>query len=440
VLANCVLDYRHESDFISSNFVNKLLVRSKTYQVPGDNSSETTRHFLWASKGNAFLIYQMNLASSQQNSKSGLPNEKAFTLANGFNLPLQTKAFQSAQKPTQRTYFNRELINSLNVTNSQPEARTERAKASGRKGKYKPAWQRLSEKSTTKSRVCVLLDELKNYELANNFRACHSRFLTTTCGTHITERKATFYCGHRACVFCAEIRSRRMREKYLPKVTAFAADNVRLAPCHLVLTQKHYLGEVLSDSIKRLLANFRKLIRREFWKHHLSPGGVYAVEFTLGKDGCWHAHLHCLVFRQRFFNVKSFRREWKEVTNDSVNFKIDRVTDIKTGLFELVKYISKPLDAEKYKANHLKQVLDLKAQRLFSTFGTFRAFAASFEVPEVETAPEAVQTLDNGNCPHCSLPLFSLMLGIREQIELERFIAEQKSRKIPTPNARGKPT
>ncbi len=438
MLANCVLDYRHESSFISSYFVNKLLVRSKTYQVPGDYSSETTRHFLWASKGNAFLIYQMNLASRQQNSRSGLPDEKAFTLANGFNLPLQTKTFQSAQKPTQRAYFNREFINSLNVTNSQSEARTERAKASGRKRKYKPAWQRLNEKNTTKSRVCVLLDELKNYELADNFRACHSRFLTTTCGTHITERKATFYCGHRACVFCAEIRSRRMREKYLPKVTAFAADNVRLAPCHLVLTQKHYLGEALSDSIKRLLANFRKLIRREFWKHHLSPGGVYAVEFTLGKDGSWHAHLHCLVFRQRFFNVKSFRREWKEVTNDSVNFKIDRVTDIKSGLFELVKYISKPLDAEKYKANHLKQVLDLKAQRLFSTFGTFRAFAASFEVPEVETAPEALQTLDNGNCPHCSLPLFSLMLGIREQIELERFIAAQKSHR--TPGARGKPT
>jgi hypothetical protein len=373
------------------------------------------------------------LASKQQNSPLEPQPGKFFIPANGFNLPLQTRAFQSAQKPSQQAYFNRELINSLNVTNSQPEARTERAKASGRKGKYKPAWQRLSEKNTTKSRVCVLLDELKNYELADNFRACHSRFLTTTCGTHITERKATFYCGHRACVFCAEIRARRMREKYLPKVAAFAADNVRLAPCHLVITQKHYSGEQLADSIKRLLANFRKLIRREFWKQHLSAGGVYAVEFTLGKDGCWHAHLHCLVFRQRFFNVKSFRREWKEVTKDSVNFKIDRVADIKSGLFELVKYISKPLDAEKYQAKHLKQVLNLKAQRLFSTFGTFRAFAASFEVPEPETAPEVVQTLENGNCPHCSQPLFSLMLGIREQIELEKFIAEQKPHKSIPP-------
>jgi hypothetical protein len=45
----------------------------------------------------------MSFANIQQNSKSGLPDEKAFTLANGFNLPLQTRAFQPAQKPTQQS-------------------------------------------------------------------------------------------------------------------------------------------------------------------------------------------------------------------------------------------------------------------------------------------------------------------------------------------------
>jgi hypothetical protein len=369
----------------------------------------------------------MSFANSHQQKSAFERQASEASLANGFNLPLQTKAFQPTQKPPPHTYFNRELLNSLNVVNSQRQARQTALEVSRRKGKHKPAWQRLSEKNTTKSYICRLLSELGNYELANNFRACHSRFLTTTCGTHVTERKATFYCGHRACVFCSEIRARQRRENYLPKVTAFASENAQLTPCHLVLTQKHYLGEALSDSIKRLLANFRKLIRREFWKHHLSHGGVYAVEFTLGKDGCWHAHLHCLVFRRSFFNVLSFRREWKDVTGDSVNFRIDRVVDIKSGLFELVKYISKPLDAEKYKTNHLRQVLDLKAQRLFSTFGAFRAFAASFIVPEVETQPEALQTLENGNCPQCSQPLFSLMLDIHGLIELERFIAEQKA-------------
>jgi hypothetical protein len=59
----------------------------------------------------------MSFANIQQNSKSGLPDEKAFTPANGFNLPLQTRgarvrvhkkkkgiASNDAKKPLKRTY------------------------------------------------------------------------------------------------------------------------------------------------------------------------------------------------------------------------------------------------------------------------------------------------------------------------------------------------
>ncbi len=376
-----------------------------------------------------------NIASSQFKPLQNADNaqlersvqlNQPYHLSTAFN-SLAVSPFQSHLSQTKHAYFNSELLNSHNVINSQREARQTASEPRKHTRKHKPLWQRLTDKNATKSRICNLLSELGNYELADNFRACHSRFLATTCGTHITERKATFYCGHRACVFCSEIRARQRRENYLPKVAAYSKANPKLTPCHLVLTQKHYYGEQLTDSIKRLTANFRKLIRRDFWHAHLSAGGAYAVEFTLGSDGFWHSHLHCLVFRNKFFNVKSFRREWKEVTNDSVNFRIDRVTDVKAGLGEVLKYISKPLDAEKFQVEHLKQVLNLKGQRLFSTFGAFRQFAASFVVPERETQPEAEQTLDNGNCPHCSQPLFSIMLGIHGLIELEKFIAEQKA-------------
>jgi hypothetical protein len=378
----------------------------------------------------------MNIASNRlkppQNARNAQPERTSLQLNHPYPLvasslnSLVGVPFQSQLSQTERAYFNSELLNSHNVVNSQREARQTASEPRKRGGKHKPLWQRLSEKTATKNRICTLLSELGNHELADNFRACHSRFLAVTCGTHVTERRATFYCGHRACVFCSEIRARERRGNYLPKVAAFASENAHLTPCHVVLTQKHYRGEQLSDSIKRLTANFRKLIRRDFWKNHLSAGGAYAVEFTLGKDGCWHAHLHCLVFRNKFFHVNLFRREWKDTTGDSVNFRIRRVTDVKAGLTEVLKYISKPLDAEKFKVSHLKQVLNLKGQRLFSTFGAFRSFAASFVVPERETQPEAERTLDNGNCPHCSQPLFSIMLGIHGLIELEKFIAEQK--------------
>jgi hypothetical protein len=43
------------------------------------------------------------LASNERNSKLEPQASEAFTLANGFNLPLQTKPFQPAQKPTQQS-------------------------------------------------------------------------------------------------------------------------------------------------------------------------------------------------------------------------------------------------------------------------------------------------------------------------------------------------
>ena len=338
-------------------------------------------------------------------------------LINGFP-PVQKSPVLSQSKLSERAYFNSRRDNVIKSqtgsTESQPKARKTRA-----------IWERLQSKNATKKSVCSLLDDL-DPELSEKFRACHSRFLVTTCGTHTAERKATFYCGHRACVFCAEIRARRIRDKYLPKVAAFAKENPNLTPCHLVLTQKHYQSERLSDSVARLLGNFRKLARRAFWKSHLSGGGVYAVEFTRGTDGAWHTHLHCLVFRNKFFDVRAFRREWNDVTGDSVNFKIDRIANVKSGLFEIVKYISKPMDVDKFKARHLKQVLDLKSSRLFASFGAFRAFAASFVVPDEEKPSGRSQTLESGICEHCQKPLVSKLVGIAELIELEKSQSQRK--------------
>ncbi len=166
---------------------------------------------------------------------------------NGFDSSVRNKEkpFQSARSPTPHTYFNSLDLSKHNVINSQREARQTASEPRKHTRKHKPLWQRLTDKNATKSRICNLLSELGNYELADNFRACHSRFLATTCGAHITERKATFYCGHRACVFCSEIRARQRRDKYLPKVAAYSKANPKLTPCHLVLTQNIITGNSL---------------------------------------------------------------------------------------------------------------------------------------------------------------------------------------------------
>ena len=285
---------------------------------------------------------------------------------------------------------------------------------------------RMSDKHQTKTALIKLADELRECVFSDQLRSCHRAFQTLTCGQHVAERKVTFKCGHRACPFCAEIRSQRIRENYLPKVEAFVAENSGLTPCHLVITQSHRRNELLSDSVKRLLGNFRKLVRRGFWKKHLAAGGCYAVEFTIGSDGAWHCHLHLLVFRRKFFDVRQFRAVWRDITGDSVNFRIDRVESVFEGLREVVKYISKPIDVSKFQARHLRQVLDLKSVRLFSSFGDFRTFAAGFDVPEAESPSDNARKLEGDCCDQCGEHLFLLHLDIRQQIDFERFRLLQK--------------
>ena len=70
--------------------------------------------------------------------------------------------------PSAKTYFNSKELSLHNVINSQKKLR--------KPNKFKPFWERLSEKTETKKRVCFLLDQLKNYELADKFRDCHARF------------------------------------------------------------------------------------------------------------------------------------------------------------------------------------------------------------------------------------------------------------------------
>jgi hypothetical protein len=224
-----------------------------------------------------------------------------------------------------------------------------------------------------------------------------------------------------------------LQEDYLPKLEAFAKENPRETPCHLVLTQKQYKGESLINSIKRLLKNFEKMRRRAVWSEYFAAGGLYGVEFTQGKRGGWHTHLHCEVFRSKFLNVKQFRAAWLDVTGDSMNFKIKRIDTLKGGLEEIIKYISRPKDVANYTAGDAEQLLELKGVKLFGTFGRFRKFCASYQTPEPSEPLEIIALMfpkdpliEGDLCDCCGLTLFRLRLDIAGRIELEKHVYAAK--------------
>jgi hypothetical protein len=344
----------------------------------------------------------MTFANSQQKlNQKPLADAEPF-VKNCFNSSVRNKEnpFQSQQKPLPRTYLDKRVIN---PQTSNPRTRSQRAR----------------ERLQTKQHLVGLARELHEVELADKLDRCHSRLSVLTCGRHIARVIPNFTCEFRLCPDCGRRRSRRLQNKYLPILRAFVLHN-RVTPVHLVLTQTHK-KETRKQSAKRIKDSFVKLQRRQFWSEHFK-GGTWSLEFTKDKNGLHHTHLHVIGFRRTFFAIELLRAEWLAVTGDSYVLHLKPIQDIATGLQEVVKYVSKPLDIRRFGADDLREFsgLGLKNMRMFGTFGEFRAFCKDFEpsdndgaaVGELESL--ARDLVEGCACPQCDRPLFDLRMSKNE--------------------------
>jgi diadenosine tetraphosphate (Ap4A) HIT family hydrolase len=284
-------------------------------------------------------------------------------LINGFN-SLDDSTTLSGSKSEEHTYLDTGVLNS------------QQTKKKSRSDAFKA-------RQKTKRHLALLASEINDSELSERLLRCHSRLAFLTCGKHIHQVIPNYVCEFRLCPDCARRKSRKRLNKHLPAMTAFVREN-RVTPVHLVLTQTHK-KETRKQSVKRLRDAFSNLIRREFWKEHFK-GGTWSVEFTKGKDNLHHTHLHIIGFRRRFFDIKFLRSEWKAVTGDSSVLRLDPITELSKGLLEVFKYVSKPLDVDKFKAEDLRDFLKLKNTNLFGSFGEFRHFKSKYSPSDDDKA------------------------------------------------------
>jgi hypothetical protein len=170
-----------------------------------------------------------------------------------------------------------------------------------------------------------------------------------------------------------------------------------------VLTQAHR-QETLQDSIKRITASFKALRRRSFWNEHFK-GGLFAVEFTIDKQGRYHTHLHILAFRTRFFDVQRLKDLWLDITGDSTNLRLDRIAndDLIEGLREVLKYAVKPASIAEFTPAHLADFIAMKRQRMFGTFGEFQKFARTHEPTQEALSLLLPDVLQGGVGDPCSV-------------------------------------
>jgi hypothetical protein len=333
-------------------------------------------------------------------------------LINGFNSVNYPSTSSGSSKRQSQTYVHTGVINSQQT---KKKSRSETFKA----------------RQKTKRHLALLASEIHEPNLSEKLLRCHSRLAFLTCGQHVHQVIPNFVCEFRLCPDCARRKSRKRVNNYLPVMTAFVRRN-RVKPVHLVLTQTHK-KETRKQSVKRLKTAFDNLIRREFWKEHFR-GGTWSIEFTKDKDNLHHTHLHIIGFRKKFFDIDLLRAEWFSVTGDSFILRLDPITELSKGLLEVFKYVSAPLDTDRFTAEDLRDFLNLRNTHLFGSFGEFRTFKSNYVASDDDkmSLPDYSRygnLVEGCVCPsdNCDRPLFERRKSAQGFANYMRKIEESAS-------------
>lgn len=213
----------------------------------------------------------------------------------------------------------------------------------------------------------------RNYYTAEKVRLTHAHF----CKRHLL------------CPLCAIRRASKFVQNYQERYQTIVRDRPDLEPYMVTLTVKNGSNlkerfNHLTDSMKRYSSRRRDFLKkgRGFCELNRAEAGVFSYEFTKGKDGTWHPHVHMLLLCSSppDFNPKNpkksqLSREWHSITGDS--FIVDaRPIVSEQGFCEVFKYALKFSTLEPSDTWHAYQTL--QRRRLVSSFGLFRGV----EVPE----------------------------------------------------------
>jgi len=196
----------------------------------------------------------------------------------------------------------------------------------------------------------------------------YTRIACTTCGDIID---VPIFCGDRFCPVCSVVRKSRIRNRLfwlIANCPKDPADRFR----HLTLTISSQAD--LPAMIKKLLASFRKLRQRAWWKQKVN-GGAFVIEVT-GHPGAWHAHIHAIVYG-RWMQWDHLLKLWKAVSG-GIGVYVSHIPEA-AAVGYLTKYLTKP-DCPDLVAADIAE--GLKGVRMFSVFGSWHKLNLTYVKPK----------------------------------------------------------
>lgn len=125
------------------------------------------------------------------------------------------------------------------------------------------------------------------------------------CGERLRVR---VQCTNRFCPDCSKRRARRIRSalNHLFQKT----EKRRTARFKLITLSESNCSD-LASGVNRLVAAFRRLRQRQYWKNRVY-GGAFVIEVT-GFPGSWHPHIHAIVYSE-FIIWERLHRDWMKVS------------------------------------------------------------------------------------------------------------------------------
>jgi hypothetical protein len=224
--------------------------------------------------------------------------------------------------------------------------------------------------ATWRNRVKAALANTAQPEARQNaFENCGSHAWLAANTADPTKFKITCdRCHDRFCLPCANERARRAA-RVIHEFTA--KKELRF----LTLTLRTE-DEPLAESLHRLIACFRKLRNRPFWRRHAFGGAGFIEVKWNAESNRWHPHIHVLQ-EGRFMERSALAAEWYHCTGDSYVIDIRAIKDPARAAAYVAKYATKGYSSSIFhdKAKLEEAITALHGRRLMLVFGKWRGFA-----------------------------------------------------------------
>jgi hypothetical protein len=174
------------------------------------------------------------------------------------------------------------------------------------------------------------------------------------------------------------------------------------------LTIKSDNERSLINGCRKIKKDFKQLRRQIVWKNCV--GGFARIENTFKKNVGWHPHLHSTLLLKNYIPQKEESNVWNDITGGSMVVHIETVHDVAEGLIETIKYPFKPADLNKLGKKQIKEMIEMKGERLGVSFGVLFGLEIDDDLEETNTEYAEfiaeTKSLEIGDpCPICQTKL-----------------------------------